>query len=85
MLNEFETEMRQQGLIFGRIEACMVQRIASIRAHSLAMTKAGIEHQNGGWRRVRGKYAKHRSLVFVPEMKEAVPSQYPAKSPAEGQ
>jgi hypothetical protein len=51
MLDEFETEVRQQGLIFGRIEACMVQRISPIRAHCLAMTKAGIEHQNSGWRR----------------------------------
>ena len=31
---------------FGRIEACMVQRTAPIRAHCFAMTKAGIEHQN---------------------------------------
>lgn len=63
----------------------MVQGIASIRAHGLAVTEAGIEHQNGGWRRVRGKYAKHGPLVFVPEMKEAVPGQHPVKSPAKGQ
>jgi hypothetical protein len=63
----------------------MVQRIAPIRAHCLAMTKAGIENQNSGWRRVHGKYAKHRPLIFVPEMKEAVLSQYRAKSPTKGQ
>jgi len=49
------------------------------------VTKAGIEHQNSGWPGVRGKYAKHPPLVFVSEMKEAIPSQYPAKSSAERQ
>jgi len=63
----------------------MVQRIASIRTDSLAMTKACIEHQNGCWRSMHGKYLKHRSLVLVPEMEEAVPSQYPLKSPTKGQ
>ena len=63
----------------------MVQRIALIGADRLAMTKAGIEHHNGGWRSVQGKYPEHRSLVLVPEMEEAVPGQYPLKSPAKGQ
>ena len=63
----------------------MVQRIASIGTDCLAMTKAGIEHQNGGWGSVHGKYFKHRSLILVPEMEEAVPSQYPLKSPTKGQ
>jgi hypothetical protein len=31
------------------------------------------------------KYLKYRSLVLVPEMKEAVPGQYPLKSPTKGQ
>ena len=59
----------------------MVQRIASIKADCLAMIKAGIEHQNSGWRCVQGKYLKHRLLVLVPEMEEAVPCQDPLKSP----
>ena len=63
----------------------MVERIAPIGAQRLAMSRAGIEHQKCAWRRMRGKYAKHRPLVFVPEMKEAIPGQYPAKSPAKGQ
>jgi hypothetical protein len=57
----------------------MVQRITSIRANSLAMIKAGIEHQNSGWRCVQGEYFKHRLLVLVPEMEEAVSSQNPLK------
>jgi hypothetical protein len=39
------------------------------------MTEAGIEHQNSGSRRMRGKYAKHAPLISVAEMKEAVPRQ----------
>jgi|HubBroStandDraft_1064217.scaffolds.fasta_scaffold231422_2 hypothetical protein len=42
MLDEFEAEGRQQGLVFSGIEACMVQRIASVRSYGLAMTKTGI-------------------------------------------
>ncbi len=60
----------------------MIQRIAAVHANSFAMTEACIEHQNGGRRCVSGKYAKHRFLIFGPEMKEAIPRQYCAKSPA---
>ena len=63
----------------------MVQRIASIRADCLTVIKAGIEHQNSGWRCVQRKYLKHRLLLLVPEMEEAVPSQDPLKSPTKGQ
>jgi hypothetical protein len=49
------------------------------------MTKAGVEHQSSGWRRVQGEYAKHRPLIVVPEMEEAVPSQYSIKPPTESQ
>jgi hypothetical protein len=63
----------------------MIQRIASILTNSFAMTRACIEHKNSGRRGVGGKYAKHRLLIFVPEMKEAVPSQYPVKSSTKGE
>lgn len=85
MLDEFKTETRQQGLIFRGIEAGMVQRITSIRANALAMTETGIEHQDSGRCRVCGKNGKHQLLIFVPEMKETVPSQYPAKLPTKDQ
>ena len=63
----------------------MIERIAAIRADCLAMIKARIEDQNSGGRRVQGEYLEHRLLVLVPEMKEAVPSQDPLKSPTKGQ
>jgi hypothetical protein len=85
MLDGFETEVRQQGLVFQRIEACVIEGIASIRAHCLAMTKAGIEHENSGRGCMRGKYAKHGPLILVPKMKEAIPGEYPVKSPTECQ
>ena len=85
MLDEFETEVRQQGLVFQGVEACVIEGIASIPAHCLAMTKTGIEHENGGRGCMRGKDAKHGPLILVPKMKKAVPGEYPVKSPAECQ
>src|SRR5450755_4686554 len=72
VLDEFKAEIRQKSLIFGVIEARMIQRITSIRADGFAVTKARVEHKNGATRRVCGKHAKHRFLIRVPEMKEAV-------------
>jgi hypothetical protein len=63
----------------------MIQRITPIRADRFAVTKPGVEHQSGGRCRVCGKYGKHRCLIFVPEMKEAIPSQYAVKSATKGQ
>ena len=63
----------------------MIERVTAIRANSFTVTKSCVEHQNSGRGGVCGKYAKHHFLIFVPEMKEAVPSQYPVKSLTKGQ
>jgi hypothetical protein len=49
------------------------------------MIESAIKHQNGGRRCVFGKYVKHRLLIFVLEMKEAVPGQDAPKSPPQFQ
>src|ERR1700761_5310653 len=85
MFDELKTGRRQQSLIFGGIEARMVERIAPIRADRLAAAWAGVEHQNGAGRSMRGKDAKHLLLIFRPQVEKAVPSQDPAKLPIERQ
>lgn len=85
MLDQFKTERRQQGPVFAGIKARVIKRVTPIAADGFTVSKAGIEHQNGVRRRVCRKYAKHGFLIPVPEMKEAVPGQYPGKSPAKSQ
>jgi hypothetical protein len=85
VLDQFKTAIRQQGLVFASVKTRVMEGIASIRADGLAAAKAGVKHQNRGWRRMRSKHLKHPLLIFVREMKETVPGLYSAKSMAEGQ
>lgn len=81
MRHHIETESIQQGLVFRRIQAGVVELLSAIRTDRLAMARTGIEHQESGRRGVAGKHIEHVPLIVVPKEEKAVPGKNPVKLP----
>ena len=83
MNDDLETGMGQQFFVFGGIQTGMVERISSIAANALPVSRPGIEHQDrrsGGMCR---KHLEHGTLIVRLEMEKAVPGERTGKLPSE--
>jgi hypothetical protein len=58
-----------------------MQGLSFKTSSGLAMGRPAREHQRGAWRGVRPEYREHSPLIFVIQMKEAIPGESGLKAP----
>lgn len=75
----------QQIPVFGSIKAGVIQGLSFKATNGLAMCRSTREHQSGVWRGVRPENREHPPVIFVAQMKEAVPGENAMKEPPERQ
>jgi hypothetical protein len=62
LMDRAEALSADQLLVFGMIEARMIERVAAITADRLAEYRTRVEHQDGVAMRVYSEYGEHRAL-----------------------
>jgi hypothetical protein len=75
MIYQIEVVSREQVPVLVGIEACMINRVATIIADRFTMGGAGIEHQDRVLSSVSRENGKHVSLITMTKVEEAIPRQ----------
>ena len=74
----------EQGSIFARVQAAVIQRIPLQLADCASLFAAACEHQSGARRGMGLEPREHRTLIVGREVKEAIPGEQPREAPAQG-
>jgi hypothetical protein len=75
----------EQRAIFGSVQACVIQRFASISSNRLAARRAAGEHERSTRTGVFRENRKHPTLVIRTKVKEAIPCQNAVEPPSRRQ
>src|SRR4051794_31192434 len=73
--DHLESELIQQSLVFGGVQACMIQGVAAILADAFAVVRAAVEHQHRAFACMLCEDGEHSPLRIVIEMEETIPGQ----------
>src|SRR5215475_633698 len=83
--HDLEAVLVEQGAIFVRRQARMVQRLAAKSADRLAVTRPAVEHERGSRRRMTAEDVEHGALSVLAQVEKAVPGKNAVELPVERQ
>src|SRR5262245_45399983 len=83
--HNLEAVLVEQGAIFVRRQARMVQRLAAKSADRLAVTRPAVEHERGSPRGMPAEDVEHGALSVLAQVEKAVPSKNAVELPVERQ
>ena len=80
-----EAVLVKQGPVLGAIQARVIQRLAFECADRLSVTRAGRKNEGRTGRRMCSENRKHKALVILAEVEEAVPGENTVECSVQGQ